>query len=304
MNIRTAIIFCGALMLAPSVASAEFITNIPWHNLASKAPVVPTASSLWNNGDGTVRACISFRNVSNKPATAIRFTFEFDDLFNQPLREAVIERQGSFGPGILIEGKMDVLGGNSDSFNNCKRVQGTSVQPSSEKIDVTNVVFADGTKWTKGESFTQAFDARGNAVTQTVTTGTASGGTTSVQIGGATAFGGTVGPAGNLFGTIAWVPGSKTAYGAVTDAATQDEADFTAMTACTKNNNGNPGCKIAVRMFGADKRCGAVATDTLKTADGRGPDTASTIQSVLAALAKAGGTIDAGSVVASRCNAH
>jgi Domain of unknown function (DUF4189) len=310
MSIRPIAFFvCCAILLASAPASAEFVTDIPWKNMtAGKSPIAPTLSSIFNNGDGTARLCVTFRNVSNKTATAVRFSFEFDDLFGNPLRQAVLDRAGSFGPGILIEGKMDLLGGNSDSFNNCVNVQGTSTKPTSEKIDVTDVMFSDGTKWKKGDAFAQAFDARGNPVPIATTapsgSGTGTGGVTRVDIGGATAIGGSVGPAGNLFGTIAWVPGSRTAYGVIVDAQSQDEADFAAMTACTKLNNGNPGCKPAVRMYGSDKRCGAIATDTQKTATGRGPDTASTIQSVLAALAKEGGSIDSNSIVSSKCNTH
>ncbi len=309
MSIRTfAILSCCGLLLAPSAASAQWVTDIPWTNLAGKSPIVPTMSSIFGNQDGTARLCVSFRNVSNKPASAVRFTFEMDDLFGHPLREAILDRSGSFGPGILIEGKMSDLGGNSDSFNNCKNVTGTTMKPAREKIDVTEVTFSDGTRWRKGDSFMQAFDRSGNPVAPASVSGASSPGSapgaTRVDIGGATAVGGSVGGTGSAFGTIAWVEGSRTAYGVAVDAPTQDDADFTAMTACTQQNQGNPGCRPVVRMTGIDKKCAAIATDGTKTAYGFGPDTSSTIQSVLAALAKAGGTIDSNSVVSSKCNSR
>jgi hypothetical protein len=57
-------------------------------------------------------------------------------------------------------------------------------------------------------------------------------------------------------------------------------------------------------MTGTDKKCAAIATDGQKIAVAQGPDVSSTIQAVLATLAKVGGTIDANSVVANRCNTH
>ncbi len=314
MPIRTFVFsLCALLLVAASAASAQFITDIPWTNLSSRSPILLTGSSTFNNGDGTVRLCVSFRNVSNKTATAARITFELDDLFGHPLREAILDRSGSFAPGIAIEGKMDALGGNSDSFKNCVNVAGTSMKPAAKKVDVTEVAFADGTKWKKGDGFVQAFDKNGNRVPDK-TVGTVTGGsgndvapnpgTTHVEIGGASAEGGSVGPAGALFGTIAWLPGSRTAYGVAADATTQDDADFAAMTACTQANNGNPGCKPVARMTGAEKKCAAIATDGQKIAIAQGPDVSSTIQAVLATLAKVGGTIDANSVVANKCNTH
>src|SRR6202171_6571607 len=126
----------GALFLAPTVAAAEFDNSVPWRNLSSNSPVVVTRSSVFFNSDGTARLCVNFRNVSNKAASRVRVAFEFDDSFDRPMRDAVLERSGSFGPGILIEGKMDILGGNSDSFNNCvDKVAGTTNKPAIEKID-------------------------------------------------------------------------------------------------------------------------------------------------------------------------
>jgi hypothetical protein len=311
MPIRTSVAsVCALLLLAPSAASAQFITNIPWTNLSNRSPILLTGSSTFQNNDGTMRLCVSFRNVSNKTATAARITFELDDLFGHPLREAILDRSGSFAPGIAIEGKMDALGGNSDSFNNCVNVANTSMKPASKKVDVTDVAFADGTKWKKGDAFVAAFDARGDKIPDKMvgsgsTSGTAPASDTAhVEIGGASGVGGSVGPTGSTFGTIAWVAGSRTAYGVSADAQTQDDADFAAMTACTQANNGNPGCKPVARMTGTEKKCAAIATDGSKIAVAQGPDSSSTIQTVLATLAKAGGTIDSNSVVANKCNSR
>ena len=169
---------------------------------------------------------------------------------------------------------MSVLGGNADSFKNCISVQGTALKPSLEKIDVTDVRFEDGTTWKKGVAFVRAFDQNGNHVAIAAPVGGATpapSGDAQVSIGGATAVGGTVGPTGPAFGTIAWIPGSRTAFAAVADAPTQADADFAAMTKCTQLANGAAGCKPVVRMFGADKKCGAIATDTVKFSSSRGP---------------------------------
>ncbi len=302
---RTLIALClGAVLLVPSVAAAEFDNSVPWRNLSANSPVSITRSSVFFNTDGTIRLCVSFRNVSDKAVARVRVSFEFDDSFDRPMRDAVLERSGSFGPGILIEGKMDLLGGNSDSFNNCvNKVAPTTTKPTIEKIDVTDVIYEDGTRWKKGEAFVRAFDNGGNRVAATPVGGTAPPGSApAVNIGGATAVGGSVAPTGAAFGTIAWIPGSRTAYGVSTDAASQSDADFAAMTACTQLAKGAPGCKPVVRLFGVDNKCGAIATDETKFSTGRGPNMSATIQSVLQALAAAGGTIAGNSVVASACN--
>jgi hypothetical protein len=300
-----AMLVCASL-LAPCAASAEFDNSVPWRNLSGNSPIALTRTSTFFNPNGTIRLCVNFRNVSNKAASRVRVSFEFDDSFDRPMRDAVLERSGSFGPGISIEGKMDLLGGNSDSFNNCvDNVAGTTAKPTIEKIDVTDVIFEDGTRWKKGEPFVRAFDNGGNRVAATPVgtpapvPGAAPG---AVHVGGATGMGGTVGPAGTGFGAIAWIPGSRTAYGVSTDAATQEDADFAAMTKCTQLAQGAAGCKPIVRLFGATNKCGAIATDTARYSSAFGPDMSSTIQSVLQALAAAGGTIGANSVITSACN--
>jgi hypothetical protein len=303
---RTFFALCAcAFLLAPTVASAEFDNSVPWRNLSSNSPIVITRTSTFFNNDGTVRLCVNFRNVSNKAASRVRVTFEFDDSFDRPMRDAVLERSGSFGPGISIEGKMDLLGGNQDSFNNCvDKVAGTNSKPTIEKIDVTDVIFEDGTRWKKGEAFARAFDNGGNRVIAAPAGATPAPGAApgAVHVGGATAVGGTVGPTGTGFGAIAWIPGSRTAFGVSTDASSQEDADFAAMTKCTQFAQGAGGCKPIVRLFGSTNKCGAIATDTARFSSAFGPDMSSTIQSVLQALAAAGGTIGSNSVVASACN--
>jgi hypothetical protein len=250
---------------------------------------------------------VSFRNVSAKPASEIDFTFRFDDMLGNPLREAILHRTGSFGPGILIEGKMSVLGGSPDSFNNCVNIQGTSLKPSLEIVDETGVVFEDGTTWKKGMPFVAAFSRAGTKLAnggQTVgasAPAAPSAGAT-VTVGGATAQGGIVAGAGAAFGTIAWIPGSRTAVGTAVDAPSQDLADYAAMSKCNSLAPGGSGCTVRVRMSGADKKCGAVATDDVRFSTASGSNMNDTIKAVLDALQAQGGSLGANNIVASACN--
>lgn len=298
-----------ALLALPSASLADYINNFPTTNLSANAPVVITQSSIFvpKPPTGTDRICVSFRNVSNKTASSVRVTFKVDDALGQPLREAVLNRNGEFSPGIAIEGKMDSLGGNADSFNNCVHIRESAVAASRVTLDVTEVGFADGTTWKKGDSFTRVYDRSGDKVAST-TVGSGSPGmdgatNATVNIGGATATGGVIGPRGNVYGTIAWLRGSRTAVGAVANAATQSDADFQAMTKCTALAPGNTGCEPVVRIWGAN-RCGAISTDDTRYSTARGPDMNSTIQAALEALQKQGGTLGSNNIVSSICNAH
>ena len=172
------------------------------------------------------------------------------------------------------------------------------------------VDFEDGTSWKKGQPFVAVFDRDGSKQPgsgQNVggTPAPTSGGVT-VTVGGATATGGTIGGAGGapLFGTIAWIPGSRVAIGTAVDATSQDAADFAAMTKCNGLAPNGTGCTIRVRMHDAAFRCGVVATDDAKFTTARGPDSNSSIKAALDALQQLGGTLGANNIVASVCNSH
>lgn len=304
------VLAAGALVLAPGTAHAQFDDSIPVRNLTGSAPLVVTRSSVFfpQPANGNVRVCVSFRNVSGKPAAEVDFTFRFDDMLGSPLREAILRRTGSFGPGILIEGKMSELGGNPDSFNNCVVVQGTSIKPSLEIVDETAVIFEDGTTWKKGDAFVAAFSRAGTKLA----TGQTVGGTAprppaagaTVNVGGAVGQGGIIAGAGTgaAFGTIAWIPGSRTAIGTAVDATSQDLADYAAMSKCNALAPNGTGCTVQVRMFGADKKCGAAATDDARYSTASGPNVNDTIKAALDALQAQGGTLGANNIVASACN--
>jgi hypothetical protein len=299
----------AAFVCAPIVARAQFDNSIPVRNLTAAAPMVVTQTSVFFLNNGKVRVCVSFRNVAAKAASEVDFTFQFNDTLGSPMREAILHRTGSFGPGILIEGKMSELGGSPDSFNNCVIIEGAQMKPSLEIVDETAVVFEDGTTWKKGGPFVAAFSRAGTKLAgggQPVGGGAAPGAApataASVTVGGATGQGGIVAGAGAAFGTIAWIPGSRTAIGTSIDQPSQDVADYAAMSKCNGLAPGGTGCTVRVRMYGPDKKCGAVATDDTRFSTARGSNMNDTIKAVLDALQQQGGTLAPNNIIASVCN--
>jgi len=167
---------CLAFIISTSAAANAEFFPVSTTTTTAGSPIVITQTSVWveNNTATTFRACISFKNVSAKPASFVRFTFQFNDLLGNTLRQAILPRSGSFGPGINIQGKMSVLGGNADSFDNCVNLPVTSVPPSAEIVDVTEVRFEDGTSWKKGQGAqgqAQSFVVSGNPTPALATQG-------------------------------------------------------------------------------------------------------------------------------------
>jgi hypothetical protein len=289
-----------AILLLPAAARADYITGISFKTLANDSPIAIVDNSLFapSPPDGTVRACISFKNVVAKPATLVTFTFRFDDLLGNAIAEAILPRSGSFGTGILIEGKMHSFSGsNPDMLNNCVKVQATSIAPAVWSADVRDVTFADGTTWKKGDPLPGGGGNTNNSnnTTPPVTNAT-------VNQDGAVAVGGTIGGTTSLHGAIAWLPGSRTAFGVATDIPTQEIADYTALSKCMALAPGNTGCTIQVRMSDGNKKCGAIATDDSHYSAARGPDTNATISAALTALQKQGGTLGPNNIVTMVCN--
>jgi hypothetical protein len=284
-----------ALVISTSVpARADFIT-IPTKQTTTGSPIFVTQTSVFvdPNNSSSFRACVSFKNIVQKPASQVAFTFRFDDLLGNPIAEQILQRSGSFGPGIVIEGKMTALGGNSDSFTNCVNVAMTSIKPSSETVGVTGVRFEDGTTWKKGDPLPGAGPtpqpASGNA---------------SVNVNGAVGSGGTIGPVGGTFGTIAWVPGSRKLIASDVDELSETDADYGALSKCNALNGGGTACKVVVRTSGPTNKCGALALDEAggRFASARGPSPSDTIRAAQDALVKVGGTLAANSIVTVVCN--
>src|ERR1035437_2915449 len=240
--------FVGALACIAFVIStgtpvrADFI-RIPSHQTTTGSPIFITQTSVFvdPNNSSSFRACVSFKNIAPKPANFVTFTFRFDDLLGNPIAEQLLPRTGSFGTGIVIEGKMSALGGNSDSFNNCVNVSMTSIKPALETIGVTEVRFEDGTVWKKGDPMPGA--QPGNQP------GGGGAGNSSVNVNGATGAGIDLSSADGTFGTIAWVPGSRGLIATDLDAANQTDADYGALSKWNALNGGGISlvCFVEVR---------------------------------------------------------
>ena len=285
---------CLAFLIVAMVpARADFVT-LPTKQTTAGSPVTITETSVFvdPNNSNAFRACVSFKNVTQKPLNLVRFTFRFDDLLGNAVAEGVLQRTGSFGPGIPIEGKMSILGGNTDSFNNCVNLSVTGIKPSSELIVATDARFEDGTTWKKGDPLPGAGPG-----TQ------AAPGTASVTVNGATGSGGSF-TSGGTFGTIAWLPGSRKIIASDVDEQSQTDADYGALSKCNALNGGGTACKVVVQMSGTTNKCGAVTLDEAggKFARGQGPSQSDTIRAAQDALVKVGGNLAADSVVAIACN--
>ena len=289
---------CFAFAISTSApARADFIT-IPSKQTTAGSPIFITQTSVFvdPNNASSFRTCVSFKNIAPKPASFVTFTFRFDDMLGSPIAEQILHRSGSFGPGIVIEGKMTALGGNPDSFNNCVNVSMTSLQPALETIGVTEVRFEDGTTWKKGDPMPGAQPQN--------QTGGGGPGNSAVNVNGATGAGIDLSSAGGTFGTIAWVPGSRRLIASDLDEQNQTDADYGALSKCNALNGGGTACKVVVRMFGPQNRCGALALDdvNVKGASARGSNSNDTIKAAQDALVKIGGTLAANSIVTVVCN--
>jgi hypothetical protein len=294
LRLIQAFVCCTLICAGALPARADFVT-IPAKQVTQGTPVTITQTSVFFDPSNptTFRACVSFKNTTQKPLSQVVFTFRFDDLLGNAIAEQVLTRNGSFGPGIPIEGKMTELGGNSDSFNNCVNLPMTSIRPASETIGVTSARFEDGTTWKKGDPLPGS---------PTATSGGAPGSST-VNVNGATGSGGTLSPSG-AFGAIAWVPGSRKVVASQADEQSQTDADYGALSKCNTLNGGGTACKIIVQMSGTANKCGAVALDegAGRFAKASGPSVSDTIRAAQDALVKVGGTLAPDSVVAVVCN--
>ena len=290
---------CLAFVISTTAAAgADFIT-VPAKQLTKGSPIFITDTSVFvdNNNASTFRACVSFRNVSQKPVNFVVFTFKFDDLLGNAIREGILRRSGSFGPGVNIEGKMSVLGGNSDSFNNCLNLAITSQQPNLFTIDVIEVHFDDGTVWKKGDPMPG---------TQPTAQPGGGNGNATANVNGATGIGITLGSTGGTFGAIAWLPGSHKIFATSVDQTAQADADYDAQVKCNTLNGGGTACKLVLQLSGTKNRCGAILLDdTVNPAVAglaQGPNNNDTIKAAAEVLSKKGGNLGANTIVTVVCN--
>lgn len=297
---------CLAFVIATTAsARADFVTIPAKQPATGTAPIFITAWSNFvdPNTPNSFRTCVSFRNTAQKSANFVRFTFKFDDPLGNPIAEKILDRNGSFGPGIVIEGKMTALGGNSDSFNNCANIPMTTIQPGLETIGVIEVHYDDGTVWKKGDPLP------GSQQTNQSNSGSSSNnGNATTTINGATGIGITLGTAGGTFGAIAWLPGSHKVFGTSVDKGSQSDADYEAQVKCNTLNGGGTACKLILELSGVKNRCGAILMDDTVNPPvaglGQGPNNNDTIKAAADVLSKKGGNLGANSIVTVVCNSQ
>jgi len=295
------VLACLAFVISTTAAAGADFVTVPAKQTTKNSQIFITQSSVFvdNNNSSTFRACISFKNIAPKPASLVVFTFKFDDLLGNAISEGILRRSGSFGPNIVIEGKMTALGGNPDSLNNCLNLAITSVQPNLFTIEVIEVHYEDGSVWKKGDPMI------GSQPAPTAAPAGNSGNTTA-NIGGATGIGITLGSTGGTFGAIAWLPGSHKIFATSVDQASQDDATIDAATKCNVLNGGGTACKVVLKLSGTKERCGTILLDdTVNPAVAGlalGPNNNDTIKSAAEALSKKGGSLGANTIVTVVCN--
>jgi hypothetical protein len=296
---------CFAFVISTTAsarADIQFI-KLPTQTFSTKTPIHITETSVFadTTNNSTFRACVSFTNVATKPASLVTFTFRFNDAIGDELVAGVLQRPGTFGPGIEIAGKMSLLGGNSDSLNNCITLTQPNVVPSSEIVRVTEVRFEDGTVWKLGDPMPGA-----QPVPEPGGGGGGNNGNATVNINGATGIGITLGSSGGTFGAIAWLPGSHKMFGTSLDKGSQADADYEAQVKCNTLNGGGTACKLMLELSGNKNRCGAILLDDTVSPPvaglAQGPDNNDTIKAAAEVLSKKGGNLGADSIVTVVCN--
>ena len=146
-------------------------------------------------------------------------------MLHSPLREAILHRTGSFGPGILIEGQDERARRQPRLVQQLRdRRRNGASSPASRSSTRRRSSSRTARRGRKGCRSSRRFRAPARssrtAARRSAHRGPrrAAAGAT-VTVGGATAQGGIVAGAGAAFGTIAWIPGSRTAVGTAVDAA-------------------------------------------------------------------------------------
>lgn len=279
----------------------------------TNAPVAITFHTRAVNDDGkTFKQCISFRNLAPKTATAISFHFEFFGLFNNRIEGFRPDRVGSFAPGILIEGpNPGQLFVSDETAKNCWNFATMSAILSNEKISVLAVRYDDGTVWSAGQPFVNAFTSGGvrlaaNPGQPAFGPGSVPGAPGTVPAPGgpltnATGGGGTSAPS-VVFGAIAQLPNSTT-VGTAFDQPTTVDAGYAALAMCNKAANVTTGCqlRVAPEQFTGLNRCATLAVDRNTYGYGFGVDQASANSNAFANLRAAGG-VPGNNIVAAVCN--
>ena len=137
-----------AAVAAPAVAGYVFLVE------PSAAPVTVTSTGgyVWRKNGAEVGAeneCVSFRNGGAATATNVRFAFAYLDGSGHVLGTDTFDREGTFAPGVTVEGGPGAAGLDLRRQKNCRPFTapwGTAAV----RVAVARVAFADGTTWERG----------------------------------------------------------------------------------------------------------------------------------------------------------
>lgn len=129
------------------------------------------------NQVGVGRVCFDFRVLTAKPVTSARFHFGLRDQFGGERFgvDVIRNARSSFSSGELVRAPDPTAAGYSDTNDGSQSCWTFSASPtifnglndqSHFTISVTGLSFTDGTTWTKGVSFQQAFNFDGTPFVQ------------------------------------------------------------------------------------------------------------------------------------------
>lgn len=112
------------------------------------SPIYVYAASLSNGYGSTFSQCVSFRNVSNKEATDVDFSFVVTRYSGHVEADFGYVDRGTFTPPIAID---------RHCWSGRLWPRRTVELMSHETVRVKSVTFADGTVWKPGERFVRAY---------------------------------------------------------------------------------------------------------------------------------------------------
>lgn len=112
------------------------------------SPIYVSAVSLGNGMGRTFSQCVSFRNISNKEATDVDFSFVVTTYSGKLMADFGWVDRGKFTPPIAID---------DHCFTGSLWPDRTVRLMSQATVRVKSVTFADGTTWVPGEPFVRAF---------------------------------------------------------------------------------------------------------------------------------------------------
>jgi hypothetical protein len=279
-----------------------------WSTEADTAPIAVTDASLESlassDNKGQMQQCVSFRNVTNKVATAVKFAYIFTDAGGAALPNSLNWHNtfaGKFTQPILIENKC--WAATLPPVSVVRRMR-------HEVVQVSSVSFIDGSQWTRGAGWVKAFNDAGNALSepQTIAAGSISNVVSPPNAQSADSLAGTVGPTGQRFGEIAWVKGSISAFGVADDQATPFDAQFAAMSACKTRAGASGGsCQLMLNgqaLNSPATRCVILLFDGAHYAVGRGTSQEAADRDGINRLTSSGGSVDSARTIVKACNAQ